>query len=139
MTEADSGEVEVLPDGSVSIPVFQEELVIEKRLVVRERVIVRKHTVTEDRLLANADALIFKDEDGSLYIFWKDDRNGIWPLPLAALLQREPGLIPRLFDREGDRRTAAFAAAVVLGQYLGGRSVRDRCDECVRRRAMTAD
>ena len=51
VTEADSGEVEVLPDGSVSIPVFQEELVIEKRLVVRERVIVRKHTVTEDRLV----------------------------------------------------------------------------------------
>jgi uncharacterized protein (TIGR02271 family) len=48
---ADSGEVEVLPDGSISIPVFQEELVIEKRLVVRERVIVRKHTVTEDRLV----------------------------------------------------------------------------------------
>lgn len=51
VTEADSGEVEVLADGSVSIPVFQEELVIEKRLVVRERVIVRKHTVTEDRLV----------------------------------------------------------------------------------------
>ncbi|MDQ3895802.1 MAG: YsnF/AvaK domain-containing protein [Actinomycetota bacterium] len=49
--EADSGEVEVLPDGSISIPVFQEELVIEKRLVVRERVIVRKHTVVEDRLV----------------------------------------------------------------------------------------
>jgi uncharacterized protein (TIGR02271 family) len=47
----DSGEVEVLADGSISIPVFQEELVIEKRLVVRERVIVRKHTVTEDRLV----------------------------------------------------------------------------------------
>jgi uncharacterized protein (TIGR02271 family) len=47
----DTGEVEVLPDGSISIPVFQEELVIEKRLVVRERVIVRKHTVTEDRLV----------------------------------------------------------------------------------------
>jgi uncharacterized protein (TIGR02271 family) len=51
VTDADSGEVEVLPDGSISIPVFQEELVIEKRLVVRERVIVRKHTVTEDRLV----------------------------------------------------------------------------------------
>jgi len=49
--EADSGEVEVLPDGSISIPVFQEELVIEKRLVVRERVIVRKHTVFEDQLV----------------------------------------------------------------------------------------
>ncbi len=47
--EGDSGEVEVLPDGSVSIPVFEEELVIEKRLVVRERIIVRKHTVTEER------------------------------------------------------------------------------------------
>ena len=49
--EVDSGEVEVLEDGSISIPVFQEELVIEKRLVVRERVIVRKHTVTEERLV----------------------------------------------------------------------------------------
>jgi len=49
--EGDSGEVEVLPDGSVSIPVFEEELVIEKRLVVRERVIVRKHTVTEEHLV----------------------------------------------------------------------------------------
>lgn len=47
--EGDSGEVEVLPDGSISIPVFEEELVIEKRLVVRERVIVRKHTVSEER------------------------------------------------------------------------------------------
>jgi uncharacterized protein (TIGR02271 family) len=51
VAEADSGEVEVLPDGSISIPVFQEELVIEKRLVVRERVIVRKHTVVEDQLV----------------------------------------------------------------------------------------
>lgn len=49
--EADSGEVEVLPDGSISIPVFQEELVIETRLVVRERVIVRKHTVTEEQVV----------------------------------------------------------------------------------------
>ena len=47
--ETDSGEVEVLADGSVSIPVFEEELVIERRLVVRERVIVRKHTVSEER------------------------------------------------------------------------------------------
>ena len=51
VVEGDSGEVEVLPDGSISIPVFQEELVIEKRLVVRERVIVRKHTVVEDQLV----------------------------------------------------------------------------------------
>ncbi len=45
----DAGDVRQLPDGSVSIPVFEEQLVVEKRLVVRERVIVRKHTVTENR------------------------------------------------------------------------------------------
>lgn len=39
----DSGEVETLPDGSISIPVFEEELVVSRRLVVKERVIVRKH------------------------------------------------------------------------------------------------
>lgn len=44
----DSGQAETLPDGSVSIPVFEEEIVITKRLVVRERVILRKRTVTEE-------------------------------------------------------------------------------------------
>ena len=46
--QTDSGQVETLPDGSVSIPLFEEQLVVEKRLVVRERVIVRKRTVTEE-------------------------------------------------------------------------------------------
>lgn len=47
--EADSGEIETLPDGSISIPVFEEELVVEKRRVVRERVIVRKRRVTDEQ------------------------------------------------------------------------------------------
>jgi uncharacterized protein (TIGR02271 family) len=46
--EGDSGEVELLDDGSVSIPVFEEVLVVTKRLVVRERVIVRKRTVVDE-------------------------------------------------------------------------------------------
>lgn len=45
--ENDSGEIETLEDGSVSIPVFEERLVISKEMVVRERVILRKRTVTE--------------------------------------------------------------------------------------------
>ena len=49
--DTDSGEVETLPDGSISIPVFEEQLVITKRLVVRERVIVRKHTVYEEQVV----------------------------------------------------------------------------------------
>lgn len=51
--EEDSGEILTLPDGSVSVPVFEEELVITKRVVVRERVIIRKHVTTErDRVKA---------------------------------------------------------------------------------------
>lgn len=49
--EDDSGEVEVLDDGSVSIPIFEEELVITKRLVVRERLIVRKVTEIDEHRL----------------------------------------------------------------------------------------
>ena len=50
-TIEDSGEVETLPDGSVSIPIFEEELVVTKRMVVRERVIVRKSTVTDEHVI----------------------------------------------------------------------------------------
>lgn len=49
--EGDSGEVETLEDGSISIPVFEEVLVVTKRLVVRERVIVRKRTVIDEYTL----------------------------------------------------------------------------------------
>ncbi len=43
----DRGKVRTLPDGSVSVPVFEEELVVTRRIVVRERVILRKKTRTE--------------------------------------------------------------------------------------------
>jgi uncharacterized protein (TIGR02271 family) len=54
--EGDSGLVETLADGSVSIPVFEEELVITKRRVLRERIIVRKRVVTEQETV-QADLL----------------------------------------------------------------------------------
>jgi hypothetical protein len=59
------------------------------------------------------DSHLFRDEDGSTYLFWKDDTNSIWPRPLAMLLRRHPALIDRLFAGEADRRTAEFAAAIV--------------------------
>jgi arabinan endo-1,5-alpha-L-arabinosidase len=59
------------------------------------------------------DSHIFVDEDGDAYLFWKEDTNSIWPRPLAMLLQRHPQLIGRLFEADEDRRTAAFAAAIV--------------------------
>jgi len=60
------------------------------------------------------DSHIFVDGDGETYLFWKDDRNSIWPRPLAMLLRSQPQLIDQMFASEADRRTAAFAAAIVL-------------------------
>ena len=58
------------------------------------------------------DSHIFLDDDGTPYLFWKNDTNGLWPRPLAGLLRDHPELIDQLFVSERDRRTAAFAAAV---------------------------
>jgi len=51
VTDGDSGEVEVLPDGSVSVPVLEEVLVVTKEVVVRERVVVRKSTVVDEHVV----------------------------------------------------------------------------------------
>lgn len=59
------------------------------------------------------DSHLFIDVDGERFLFWKDDTNSIWPRPLAMLLRQHPDLIDRLFATEADRRTAAFAAAIV--------------------------
>jgi len=59
------------------------------------------------------DSHVFLDADGHKYLFWKDDTNSIWPRPLAMLLRRHPALIDQLFATQEDRRTAAFAAAIV--------------------------
>jgi hypothetical protein len=59
------------------------------------------------------DSHLFVDENGERYLFWKDDTNSIWPRPLAMLLHAHPELIDELFVDRADRRTAAFAAAIV--------------------------
>lgn len=59
------------------------------------------------------DSHLFMDSNDERYLFWKDDTNGIWPRPLALLLRQNPALIDQLFSTEPDRRTAAFAAAIV--------------------------
>jgi uncharacterized protein (TIGR02271 family) len=75
--EGDTGEIEQLSDGSVSIPVLEEQLVVEKRVIVRERVIVRKRVeqrservhadlrreVMEAEVDPEAERLVHMDED----------------------------------------------------------------------------
>jgi uncharacterized protein (TIGR02271 family) len=45
--EGDSGEIETLPDGSISIPLFEERLIVTRQTFLRERVIIRKEEVTD--------------------------------------------------------------------------------------------
>lgn len=59
------------------------------------------------------DGHIFVDADGQPYLFWKEDRNGIWPRKLAAFLRDRPELIDHIFTADEDRRTAQFAASIV--------------------------
>jgi uncharacterized protein (TIGR02271 family) len=47
VSENDSGKIETLADGSISVPLFEEELVVTKRTVLRERVVIRKESVTD--------------------------------------------------------------------------------------------
>ena len=42
----DSGEIETLPDGSISIPILEERLVVQKQTFVRERIVVSKDVET---------------------------------------------------------------------------------------------
>ena len=58
------------------------------------------------------DAHVFVGPDGAATLFWKEDRNGLWPRPLAGLLRDDPALIDAMFASDSDRRTAAFAAAI---------------------------
>jgi beta-xylosidase len=58
------------------------------------------------------DSHIHVDADGTPWLLWKKDSNSHWPRPLAALLRENSDLISILFDDEGDRRTAAFCAAI---------------------------
>jgi len=73
----DSGTIETLPDGSISIPILEEELVVTKRTVVRERLIIRRRTRTEqspveaelkrERVEVEADPDVEVETEGSAW------------------------------------------------------------------------
>jgi uncharacterized protein (TIGR02271 family) len=74
VNDGDSGEIETLEDGSISIPLFEERLVVSKELFVRERVIVRKRTVTEQHRI---EAELRKEQievEGDVEIMEEGDR-----------------------------------------------------------------
>lgn len=44
---ADDGQVHELSDGTLSIPIFEEQIVVTRRTVVRERLLLRRQVVAE--------------------------------------------------------------------------------------------
>jgi len=44
--DGDADGIETLPDGSISIPVYEERLVVTKEIVLTERVVIRKNIET---------------------------------------------------------------------------------------------
>jgi uncharacterized protein (TIGR02271 family) len=50
-TDEDSGQIEHFTDGTISVPVFEEEIVVTKRLRVRERILIRTTIETHDEVL----------------------------------------------------------------------------------------
>jgi len=43
----DRGDVQTLPDGGISIPIYEERLVVRKEVVLKERLVIRKRIVAE--------------------------------------------------------------------------------------------
>ncbi len=70
-------------------------------------------TAAETPLLSGEviDAHILADAEGPI-LYWKEDRNGLWPGLLSELLHERPELIPALFPLAPDRRTAEVARAL---------------------------
>jgi hypothetical protein len=58
------------------------------------------------------DPHVVVDDDGTAYLLWKDDANGVWPGLLHALLHARGGLVAELLPEEEDRRTASLIAAL---------------------------
>lgn len=75
-----------------------------------EKVGEKSHAVMTGGVI---DSHIFIDDNGSRYLFWKRDTNGVWPRLLASLLGRKPELVDQLFLDPADRKTATIAAALL--------------------------
>jgi hypothetical protein len=52
------------------------------------------------------DPHLLVDRTGTAFLFWKEDTNDVWPSLLNDLLFEHGDLIPLLYTREDDRRTA---------------------------------
>ncbi len=58
------------------------------------------------------DPHVFVQENGTAYLYWKEDNNDVWPGKLIDLLLSQPELLPVLFPNQQDQVTASFILTV---------------------------
>ncbi|HEX6374042.1 MAG TPA: glycoside hydrolase family 43 protein [Longimicrobium sp.] len=58
------------------------------------------------------DPHVVVDDDGTAFLLWKDDSNGVWPGLLHQLLYEHGRLIAALFPEDEDRRAVSLVAAL---------------------------
>jgi arabinan endo-1,5-alpha-L-arabinosidase len=58
------------------------------------------------------DPHLLVEDEGTAFLYWKEDNNDLWPGRLNELLFATPGLIPVLFPRKEDQVTACFMHAL---------------------------
>lgn len=54
------------------------------------------------------DPHILVEEDGTAFLYWKQDNNDLWPGRLNDLLYQHPDLIQQLFPSKDDQMTVSF-------------------------------
>ncbi|HYO83019.1 MAG TPA: family 43 glycosylhydrolase [Bryobacteraceae bacterium] len=58
------------------------------------------------------DPHVYVQSAGRSYLYWKEDKNGIWPNLLNEFIYTHPSRITRLFENRQDRVTASFLSAL---------------------------
>ena len=93
--EDDSGEVETLEDGSISVPVLEEVITVTRRMIVRERIIVRKRMETDHVLIQDElrrEHVEIEGPPGSFTVDRKQSASAggkTSPLPGSSVSQRK--------------------------------------------------
>ncbi|MDB5263753.1 MAG: b-xylosidase/arabinofuranosidase, Glycoside Hydrolase Family 43-like protein, partial [Adhaeribacter sp.] len=58
------------------------------------------------------DPHLFVQEDGTAFLYWKEDNNDVWPGQLVQLLYENPALIAGVFARSDDQVTACLVVTL---------------------------
>lgn len=67
-------------------------------------------TAAEEPILKGnvIDPHVFLDNQGMVFLYWKEDNNDVWPGNLLNFLYRNPDMVEQLFPEDQDQITTSF-------------------------------